>query len=309
MKRGLVAVAVYAAIYAAGLAVLAGDPGFSAGESLGVMLIFGLGLSLVAWWLTRGAAPPATPVRSPGRDVAWLAVLLVAIGVGFLGYGLSAVRAAVPREPAQSLAILGAKLVVFVLVPALLFQALGAPARTTLGFRRTSPGDLRALLILMALVTLLQLGLGRGPQAIRALMAERRLAAWQIALAALPVWAWMSLEAGLVEEYFFRALLQTRLAAWLRSETAGIVAMALLFGLAHAPGYVLRGAHVAEGMSRAPTPLTAAAYAIVVVSPLGLMFGVLWARTRNLALVVLLHGFGDLVPNLAPLLQAFLPPR
>jgi len=76
--------------------------------------------------------------------------------------------------------------------------------------------------------------------------------------------------------------------------------MSLLFGLAHAPGYVLRGAFLMEGMSQAPDPLTAAAYSIAVVSPIGLMFGVLWTRTRSLTLLVLLHGWADLVPNLGP---------
>jgi membrane protease YdiL (CAAX protease family) len=61
-------------------------------------------------------------------------------------------------------------------------------------------------------------------------------------------------------------------------------------------------------MAQAPTPLTAAAYSIVVVSPTGLMFGVLWARTRNLWLLALLHGWGDLVPNLAPFVQTWLGP-
>jgi membrane protease YdiL (CAAX protease family) len=84
--------------------------------------------------------------------------------------------------------------------------------------------------------------------------------------------------------------------------------MSVLFGLAHAPGYVLRAGHLAEGMASAPDPLTAAAYAIMVVSPIGLMFGVLWARTRSLGLVVLLHGFTDLVPNLAPFARTWFGP-
>jgi hypothetical protein len=36
------------------------------------------------------------------------------------------------------------------------------------------------------------------------------------------------------------------------------------------------------------------------------MFGVLWARTRSLLLVVLLHGWADTIPNLAPLVQTWL---
>ncbi len=81
--------------------------------------------------------------------------------------------------------------------------------------------------------------------------------------------------------------------------------MAALFGLAHAPGYVLRGRHLMEGMGKAPDILTAAAYSIAVVSPIGLMFGVLWKRTRNLWLLVFLHGWTDLLPNLADFIRAW----
>jgi membrane protease YdiL (CAAX protease family) len=152
-----------------------------------------------------------------------------------------------------------------------------------------------------ALLLVLQLVAGRGPKTI----AELPQPALAIALAAPLALAWFCLEAGLTEEFLFRAALQARAAAWLRSETAAIVAMAVLFGLAHAPGYVLRGAHTMEGFAEAPDPLTAAAYSIAVVSPVGRAFGVLWSRTRNLALVVLLHGWGDLVPNLAGFVRAW----
>ena len=116
----------------------------------------------------------------------------------------------------------------------------------------------------------------------------------------------MTLEAGLTEEFLFRVLVQTRASALLRPETAGIILMSVLFGLAHAPGYVLRSAYASEGMAAAPDPLTAVAYALVVVSPIGLMFGVLWARTRNLWLLALLHGWTDLLPNLARTVRLWL---
>jgi hypothetical protein len=76
---------------------------------------------------------------------------------------------------------------------------------------------------------------GRGPKEIAALPQP----AWAIALAAPLALAGTCLEAGLTEEFLFRVAFQTRAAAWLRSEVAGLVAMAVLFGLAHAPGYVL----------------------------------------------------------------------
>jgi membrane protease YdiL (CAAX protease family) len=61
-----------------------------------------------------------------------------------------------------------------------------------------------------------------------------------------------------------------------------------------------------EGMAGPPSALTAAANAIAVVSGTGFMFGVLWARTRSLTLVVLLHGLTDTIPNLAPTIRSFL---
>jgi hypothetical protein len=43
-------------------------------------------------------------------------------------------------------------------------------------------------------------------------------------------------------------------------------------------------------MATAPNALTATAYTNAVISPIGILFGVLWARTRSFLLVVLLHG-------------------
>ena len=45
-------------------------------------------------------------------------------------------------------------------------------------------------------------------------------------------------------------------------------------------------------------------YSIVVTSVAGFMFGVLWARTRNFAVVVVAHGIADLLPNILPTIQS-----
>lgn len=302
------AIAAYALAYIASLMWLSGAPGFEAGESLAVLLIFGLGFSFCAWLATRGITPAAHRVDRPALESAAVLGYLALFAVGFLGFGLSAIKDAAPDGRVEETAILVAKLVAMVALPAWLFTRLGCSWRELLGLRPAAePGAaggrarlLRALLVMAALLALLQLTIGRGPRSVAALQAEWGWAAWQVAAVAPLALLWMTLEAGLTEEFLFRVLLQSRLAAWLRSETAGVLLMALVFGLAHAPGYVLRGAHLMEGMPGAPDPLTAVAYSIVVVSPIGLMFGVLWARTRSLLLVVLLHGWTDLFPNLAP---------
>jgi len=115
---------------------------------------------------------------------------------------------------------------------------------------------------------------------------------------------WLSLEAGVVEEFFFRVLLQTRLSAVLKSELGAIVIASLCFGLLHAPGLYLRTGLTQEGLASHPSLFMAIGYSIVVTSVAGFMFGVLWARTRNFAVVVVAHGIADLLPNILPTIQS-----
>lgn len=121
----------------------------------------------------------------------------------------------------------------------------------------------------------------------------------------LVAFAWMSPEAGLVEEFFFRWYLQSRLTAWTGSHVSAIFLSALVFGLAHAPGMWLRGAGVEEGIGSAPSLATALAYSIATQGVAGLVFGVLWARTRSFALVVALHGLADTPAHTASLMDAW----
>lgn len=302
-SRAVGSLVLYAAAYGGSIAVLRGAPDFEAGEALAAMLIFGLGFSAAAWLTTAQAAPAQADVRAPAQELGVLCAYLVLFAVLFLGWGLSALKATFPSEPAQSVVILVSKLAATVVIPGWLFTRVGYTWRELLAARAFGRSDRIALLVIGVLLLALQLTAGRGPQALAALEQP----AWRVAALAPFALLWLTLEAGLTEEFLFRALFQARAAASLRSETAGIVAMALAFALAHAPGYVLRGAHAMEGMAQAPSSLTAAAYAIVVVSPVGLMFGVLWARTRNLWLLVALHGWGDLVPNLASFVRTWSP--
>lgn len=299
----LVALGAYALIYLVSLFLLARDPGFAAEEYLAVLLIFGLGFSLAAWLSTIGIKAAPVPVREPGKEFGLVMVFLLLFAIGFLGWGLSALKAAASAEQPQEVLTLMAKLAVMVAIPAWLFRRLGYRWRELFGSFRFDAGSVRVLIIMALLLLAMQLLIGQGGKRVAALDEP----VWIIALMALPALLWMSLEAGLTEEFLFRGLLQTRAAAFFRSELAAIVLMAVIFGLVHAPGYVLRGAHAMEGMGSAPSVLTAMAYTIVVVSPIGLMFGVLWARTRNLWLLVLLHGWTDLLPNLAPFIRTWLP--
>ena len=85
----------------------------------------------------------------------------------------------------------------------------------------------------------------------------------------------------------------------MKSEVAGILLMSVIFGLAHAPGFIFRRAGEVEGLGSNPTALDAIAYSIVVVAISGIAFGIVWARTKNLLAVMLIHAAGDLLPNFA----------
>lgn len=304
--RAIGAIITYSALYALALLWLGRSASFAAGESLAVLLIFGLGFSLAAWLCSVGVRPIELPVRAPRKEWSATLIYLALFALLFLGWGLSALHALVPPGRLQEGLILAAKLLTMVAIPAWLFHRLGYRWRELVGAFSVKGllgnGHWRVLLVMALLLLGLQLTIGRGPGQIAALPEPLW---WIIAMAPLAL-LWMTLEAGLTEEFLFRAVLQTRAAAYLRSETVAIIVMSLLFGLVHAPGYVLRDAHLMEGMAGAPDVLTAIGYSIVVVSPIGLMFGVLWARTRNFWMLVLLHGWTDLLPNLAPFIKTWL---
>jgi membrane protease YdiL (CAAX protease family) len=63
----------------------------------------------------------------------------------------------------------------------------------------------------------------------------------------------------------------------------------------------LRGGPEVDGWSTDPWQV--AAYTVAVLSPIGLLFGLIYARTKSLLLVVLLHAMVDVLPNLADFLE------
>ena len=72
----------------------------------------------------------------------------------------------------------------------------------------------------------------------------------------------------------------------------------------HAPGLYLRTGITQEGLPPHPALWMAAGYSIVITSTAGLVFGVLWSRTRNFALIAIVHGAGDLLPDFLTTMRA-----
>jgi membrane protease YdiL (CAAX protease family) len=193
------------------------------------------------------------------------------------------------------------KLVAFVGIPAVVLRARGFAWRQS--GQATAPARRLVLVfVLLALATIAMQYL-LGSQFRRLFTAE--YAERHVALGFTLAFAWMTIEAGVVEEFFFRWYLQSRLAAWTGSQVSGVVLGSLVFGLAHAPGMWLRGAGVVEGLGDSPSLVTSVAYAVVTQGVAGLMFGVLWARTRSFVLVVALHGFMDALSNAPSFMDAW----
>ena len=291
------ALAIAAIAYAISLAVLMRLPGASLEEPLFLLGVLGIGFPLLAWLLTRGrthaevAHVPAA-ARQPLPVLAYLAVFAVLL----LGWGFTALNAAVPGDPQQSVAKLALKLVTMVLLPAWLFLRHGPRLRA-----RYSAQRLLLVFVVMSLAYLaFQAVFGRGLMRLEELAPTAATLAWAIPAC----WAWQTLEAGLCEEFLFRRVLQQRLADATGSQIAAVAWASLIFGLAHAPGLWMRGGSLLEGVAE-PTPAWAIAYSIVMIAPAGIAFGVLWARTRSLWLIVPLHGVVDLLPQLAPFIRTW----
>lgn len=261
--------------------------------------LFGGLLPALAWWLTRRTDAPPAHVHRPARQLFWLGAYLLLYAFVLVGWGLGAVRGLLPAGPGQQFLVLAYKLAIHVAIPALLIARLGGSLADSFDVglhRRGVPLTLLVFsLICFALLSVVSPSLAN----LAATGVQGGAAVGWVALS----WLWLSVEAGLAEEYLFRAGLQSRLSAWLESPLAAILIASTIFALAHWPGLYLRGGPGVDGWST--DPVEVAAFTIASLSPIAIMLGVLWARTRSLLLVVLIHGAIDALPNATEMIRTF----
>jgi membrane protease YdiL (CAAX protease family) len=272
-------------------------------DTLAVLVIFGLGLPAVALLAAWRMPVPAAPAAAL-RGEMWLVLGLLAGVTAFLavkGPVLAALLPAAPDPRWHDTVNTLLKLAALVAVPAALLRWRHGRWPSA-GAVTAGRGRLWLLFVLVgAAAVAVQFVVGTGA---RQLLAPETLARhWVTGL--LLCFLWMSLEAGVVEEFFFRWLLQSRLAALTGSQVSAVFLGALAFGLAHAPGFWLRGAGADEGLGAHPDLLVAAAYSITMQGVIGLLFGVLWARTRSFVLVVALHGLIDAAANAGAFMETW----
>ena len=188
-------------LYLLALAVLWRRPEFSLADTLLELFIFGLGLSLIAWWATIRAKPLAVAAHPGAGEMLGLLAYLVALSV-YLAFGPQWIDSWLPQawiesERAHFFVNLAKKLVVFVLLPFAVFGPLcGYALRDfgwqTAGLRELFRSHLPVVLLLSGVILALQYFLGGGAAPIR----EGKLTSQQL-LVGLPLcFLWLAIEAG-----------------------------------------------------------------------------------------------------------------
>jgi membrane protease YdiL (CAAX protease family) len=298
-------------LYAFAFPVLLRNKSFDAAGAVVVLIVFGIVFPFIAWIATRRAIPLSISITPNKSQLIVLIGYIIFLSVYLVG-GPQWIDQHLPSSWIDSprtrfFITLAKKLIVFVAIPFAIFRfGFGYRLRDFgiqgAGLRALRHSHLPVVLVVGGAFLAFQYFLSGGGSAFR----HGHFTLYQL-LIGLPIcFIWLFVEAGLVEEFFFRALIQSHLAAALKSEVSGVVLMSLIFGLAHAPGFIFRHAGEVEGLGSNPSALDAIAYSIVVLAISGVTFGVIWARTKNLFAVMLIHAAGDLLPNFAGFAQTWL---
>jgi membrane protease YdiL (CAAX protease family) len=283
---------------------------FSMGEPLAVLVIVGIGFSGLAFLFTKSSEPFHISIRGTKKEMLAMVISLI-LAMIYLTWGKDAANVIFYRYLEDSLLVklvidLVQKLVFFVIIPLFVFMKYFEHSMSDFGIQFRSDQNrwrshLRVLFGMSLGYIIFNYFLGEGARPIR----DGQFSAGQLIIG-LPIsFLWLLIEVGLVEEFFFRAFIQSRLAAFFRSEVTGIVLSCLIFGLAHAPGLILRGTGIISPVGESPSILLGVGYSIVILSVTGFCLGIVWARTRNLFVLMVIHAAGDLLPNFGELVEAF----
>lgn len=269
-------------------------------EILTVFFSLGIIFSLSAWYFTKDIFNRKLEKPALQKESA-LIIVLIAWVVLYISFGSSFIDGLIPKNLLENrrvyaFIILVRKLLVFVIIPFLVYRLAGLSLKD-FGLRIKpkeifTRKNMELFITLSILITAFQYYLSNGGKNFR----QGNFSILQMVAGFPLLLIWLFIEVGLVEEFFFRGLLQSRLAVLLKSPAGGIVISGLIFGLAHAPGLYLRGAE-SEGIEEQLPFHFFVAYTIVYMSIAGIFLGIVYNKTKNLWLVMALHAMVDLMPN------------
>src|SRR5215813_8175896 len=265
-------------LYACAFATLLRNKSFEPAEAIIVLVVFGGVFPLLAWAATLRAVPLSLLVKPSTTALIALTGYVVLLSLYLVG-GPQWIDQHLPHSWVDSARIrffivLVKKLVIFVAIPFAIFRfGFGYRLRDfgiqREGLRALCRSHLPVVLAVGGAFLAFQYFLSGGGAAFR----REHFTAFQLLLGLPLCFIWLLFEVGLVEEFFFRAFVQSQLSAAFKSEISGIVLMSLIFGLAHAPGFIFRHAGQVEGLGPHPTALEAVAYSVVVLAVSGITFG------------------------------------
>src|SRR6266480_3340573 len=289
-------------LYVCAFAILLRNKSFDVTGAVVVLIVFGIVFPLLAWVATRRAIPLSISVGPGKSQLIVLLGYIVALSL-YLVSGPQWVDQHLPSswidsERTKFFITLAKKLLVFVAIPFAIFRfGFGYRVRDfgiqREGLRALRGSHLPVVLVVGGAFLCFQYFASSGGAAFR----REHFTAFQLFVSLPLCFVGLFVEAGLVEEFFFRGLVQSHFAAAFKSEVSGVVLMSLIFGLAHAPSFIFRHAGEVEGLGSNPSAIDAIAYSIVVLAVSGITFGIIWARTKNLFALMLIHAAGDLLPN------------
>jgi hypothetical protein len=238
-------------LYCGAFAVLLGNKNFEVAGALVVLVVFGMVLPFIAWITSRHAIPLSVSIKPSASELIVLGGYIIALSLYLIG-GPQWIDQHLPSEWTDSLRIksvitLAKKLIVFVAIPFAIFRFsfgyrirdFGVPRE---GLRALRGSHLLVVLVVGGAFLAFQYFVSGGGASFR----HGHFTPYQLIVGLPLCFIWLFVEAGLVEEFFFRALVQSQLAAASKSEVSGVVLMSLIFGLAHAPRFIFRHAGEVE---------------------------------------------------------------
>lgn len=277
-------------------------------ELLITLLFVGITFPFLSWWLTRNIDPIIIdkPLQKNEHIVLTMLVFWVVL---YITWGGDFINGLLSKELQQNqqwqfFIIIARKFFVFVLVPYLVYRALGFTIKD-FGLKISaselfSKTNMILLLLMSVFILVFEYFFSTGAETLR----QSHFTSSQLMIAIPTTFVWLYIEAGLIEEFFFRALLQSRLAALIKSEWGAILMGGLIFGLAHVLGLYLRGAE-SEGISEQLPVWFWLSYCVVNMSIGGIFLGIIWSKTKNIYLVMFLHAMVDLLPNVGAFIHTW----
>lgn len=302
MQKDKLYICAYVFVYLASALLLVIKFQNSVEDILTGFLSFGAAFSFIALVLTKNIY--SANLKPAFKREQWVVFLLICWLIVYTTYGSSFIDHLLPQsilqnEQLYAFIILVRKLIVFVFVPFVLYKLFGFSLNDfglQIPIKKIfSKNNCVIFLILSIVILLFQYFLSNGGKNFRA----ASFSAAQMLTGFPLLFLWLFVEVGLVEEFFFRGLLQSRLSALLKSNAGGIFVGGVIFGLAHAPGLYLRGFGETEGVTESMPLIFWLAYTICTMSIGGIFLGITWNKTKNLYLVMGLHAILDIIPNFA----------